>query len=73
MMNGMTHVIIADQNAPNRRSTCASHDIAETIAPWFPQAPDEVRDAIEGLQHAVIAGEYHGELAAYLGVRIGPA
>jgi hypothetical protein len=35
------HVTIIDQNAPNV-ATVAAFDIAETITPWFPEAPSEV-------------------------------
>jgi hypothetical protein len=72
MMTRMTRVSIVDQNAPHV-ATVDADDIAETITPWFPQAPAEVLDAIEQLQAAVLAGEYHGELAAYLGLVVQPA
>jgi hypothetical protein len=65
-------VTITDENAPNV-ATVAAFDIAETIAPWFPEAPIAVIDAVHELEHAVLAGDYYGELAAYLGVKVQPA
>lgn len=45
-------------------------DIADTITPWYPEAPAEVTDAIRDLQTAVMRGEYTGGLEESLALRI---
>ena len=54
----------------NAEVTCDANDIADSIRPWFDGAPAEIIDAAEALEDAVIAGEYTGELEAFLAVEI---
>ena len=35
--------------------TCDPYDLAETITPWYPDAPQEVLDAIAELQRVIVA------------------
>ena len=60
---------LTDQIA-DHTATCEAYDIAETIRPWFPQAPAEVTEAIDALQAAVLSGTYTGGLEVFLGVEI---
>ena len=54
----------------NSEVTCDAYDIADSLRPWYTDAPTEVTDAIEALENSVIAGEYTGELESFLAVRI---
>ena len=51
-------------------ATCTAYDIADTIRPWFIDAPQDVTDAIDELEDAVRAGEYTGDHETFLAVRI---
>lgn len=49
-----------------------SDDLWAGISHWFPQAPQEIRDAVQGLQVAINRSEYIGEYEAFLGIRVEP-
>jgi len=51
--------------------TCESTDIAETLAPLFPDAPADVQEAIAALEVAVRRGEDTTGLEAFLAVEVG--
>ena len=52
-------------------ATIPSHDIVETITPWFPAPTPEITEAIAKLQDAVEAGSHdsHG-LAEFLALKL---
>jgi hypothetical protein len=51
-------------------ATGTIEELALTLPTWYPDAPAEVRTAVEQLLHAMRQGDYLGDLTAYLGVRI---
>lgn len=54
----------------NAEVTCDANDIADSIRPWFEDAPAEITEAIEALENAVRAGAYTGELESFLAVQV---
>lgn len=60
---------ITDQTT-GQSVTVEAAQIAEAIAPWFPEAPAEVAAAIEDLEARARRSQYTGDVAAYLGVTI---
>ena len=54
----------------NAEVTCDTNDIADSIRPWFEDAPAEITEAIEALENAVRAGAYTGELESFLAVQV---
>ena len=48
----------------------APEDFAATVAPWFEDMPDDVRNAIDELQGCLMRNEYHDDLAQYLGLSV---
>lgn len=65
----MTTYTITDQ-ITGRTAEVESYDIAETITPWYPEATDEITDAIAALESTVRRGEYTGELESFLQVTV---
>lgn len=61
---------ITDQNTGQTATVEQREDVVETIAPWFPDAPAEVTDALASLHDALQRHEYTGDLEAFLGVKI---
>lgn len=66
----MRTVRVTDTVGTSGSVTVDRDDVAESIMPWYPEAPSEVIYAIEGLQGALNQHEYTGELEEYLGIRI---
>ena len=54
----------------NAEVTCDANDIADSIRPWFEDAPAEITEAIEALENAVRAGACTGELESFLAVQV---
>ena len=54
----------------NAEVTCDANDIADSIRPWFEDAPAEITEAIEALENAVRAGAYTGELESFFVVQV---
>ena len=54
----------------NAEVTCDANDIADSIRPWFEDAPAEITEAIEALENAVRAGAYTGELESFFAVQV---
>jgi hypothetical protein len=50
--------------------TVDARDLAETITPWYPEAPAEVYEVIEALQDQLLRGEDTGGAQEYLGVTV---
>lgn len=63
-------VTITDTAGTSGATTVEAHDIAETIRPWYPEAPAEVVAAVDDLERAVLRGEDAGALTEYLGVTV---
>lgn len=63
-------ITITDEAGTSGTVTVESYDVADTIRPWYPEAPAEVTEAIDALQVALNRGEYTGDLEAYLGITI---
>ena len=51
-------------------ATCEPADVAETIRPWFQDAPEDVLIAIDNLQDAILSGESYDDYARYLDITI---
>ena len=51
-------------------TTCEPEAVAESIRPWFEDAPADVEAAIEDLQEALLAGEAYEEYTRYLDLTI---
>lgn len=45
-------------------------DLADTIRPWYPDAPAQVYEVITDFETKLRAGEYYGDEAAYLGLKL---
>ena len=67
-MNTNTYTIT--DTITNTKITCDANAIADSIRPWFEDAPAEITEAIEALENAVRAGAYTGELESFLAVRV---
>lgn len=65
---GVTRVEIFEEIGLGRRATVAVYDVAETITPWFPEAPPEVTAAIATLQHQLCCEMHYADTATYLGL-----
>lgn len=48
----------------------APEDVAEAIRPWFPEATDDIENAIDELQGCLMRDEYHDDLAQYLDLSV---
>ena len=57
-------------NITGQAVTVEYFDIAEAIAPWYPEAPVEITEAIATLETAVTRGESTHELEALLDVTV---
>jgi hypothetical protein len=68
----MTRYTITDQAGTSGTVTVEADRIAETLHPWYPEAPAEVYEQIEALQTALCRGEYT-DADQYLDVRVVPA
>lgn len=69
-----TRITVTD-TAAGQTATIDPADLADTISPWFVDAPAEVLDAIERLQAALLASDRRDRdpargLAAYLALDI---
>ena len=67
-MNTYTYTIT--DTITGTETTCDAYNIADSIRPWFADAPTEITEAIQDLENAVRAGEYTGELESFLAVRV---
>jgi hypothetical protein len=67
---GMTQIEITDRVGTSGTVIVAAHDIAETIRPWYSEAPADVLDAIEELQAKILRGEDATAEAEFLGVLV---
>lgn len=62
---------VTDTAGTSGTITVDSHDLAETITPWYPEAPAEVYTAIDDLQAAILRGDHtQHDLATYLALEI---
>jgi len=57
-------------NITGQTVTVERFDIAESITPWYPEAPVEITEAIATLETAVTRGESTHELEALLDVTV---
>lgn len=57
-------------NITGQAVTVEYFDIAESITPWYPEAPVEITEAIAALETAVTRGESTHELEALLDVTV---
>lgn len=63
-------ILVSDDNS-DAVACIPSWDFAETVTPWFPEAPEEVIEAIGDLQTTLNRGDGPvDELARYLGLTI---
>ena len=67
-MNANTYTIT--DTTTGAETTCDAYTIADSIRPWFEDAPAEITEAIEALENAVRAGAYTGELESFLAVQV---
>ena len=51
-------------------ATGTEDELALILPTWYPDAPAEVRTAVEQLLHAMRQGDYLGDLTAYLSVEV---
>lgn len=65
-----TFTITDELNSDNRAEHVAAVDIADAIRDWFAADEVEAQQVIDKLQAKVLAGEYHGDEEAYLGIRV---
>lgn len=61
---------ITDTAGTSGSVTVESHDVADAIRPWYPEATDEVYQAIEELQAALNRNEDTGGMCEYLSITI---
>lgn len=61
---------ITDQAGTSGTVTADHLDAADTITPWYPEAPAEVTQAISDLQGALNRHENTEAIAEYLGILI---
>lgn len=69
-MTNIAKVKITDMVATYGSVTVAPGDVTESITRWYPEAPDEIVEAIDALQNALMRGRRTTELEAYLGLSI---
>lgn len=70
--NPANTILVVDTNSD--AVACFDHaekDLTEIVTPWFPEAPEEVTEAIGKLEEALRAGDaiFH-DLAQYLGLTL---
>ena len=53
----MREVIITD-TITGQQVTCSTYDIAEAIAPWYPEAPTDVVEAIADFARVMVSEKY---------------
>lgn len=66
----MSKVEITDEYGPTVQGTTTveMYDVASTIRPWFPDAPQDVTDAIDEFQTRLLHGEDVTAVATFLGL-----
>jgi hypothetical protein len=69
----MSLITVTDTAGTSGSATIESFDLADTIRPWYPEAPAEVLAAVDELQDAVNSGVDQEGLTAYLALSITPA
>ena len=63
-------VTITDECGTSGTVTVDTHDVADAIRPWYPEAPAEVVEWIDTLQTALDRGDYTGGMESALGISI---
>ncbi len=64
----MRYRIYAERSGEH--ATVEASDIADTIGPWFPEAPAQVSEAIRDLQKRAMRNQFLGDLETFLGLRV---
>lgn len=66
----VTRVTVTEEIGEGRSATVDRSEVADTIRPWFPEAPPEVVAAIDDLQVRLNRHEYLDGLDEYLALRV---
>lgn len=67
----MTKFIITDEAGTSGTVTVADRaEVVGAIRGWFPDAPPEVREALDELDDRLVRREYTGDLEAFLGITV---
>lgn len=70
MSKPATFITITDTCGDSGTVTVDTHDVADAIRPWYPDAPAEVVEWIDTLQTALDRGDYTGDMESALGISI---